>query len=159
MNRAVLSILVSNHFGVLTRVTNLFSQRGFNIDSLAVGETENENYSRITITTSGDAASVNQIKLQLDKLEDVKIVQEKLFIREVMLVKVAPRVNQMEAFEKCVEDFNGRTQIIEDGCCIVELTDTPASVNYFLEELREYHIKEISRTGGAALQLSTETVY
>ncbi len=62
MNRAVLSILVSNHFGVLTRVTNLFSQRGFNIDSLAVGETENENYSRITITTSGDAASVNQIK-------------------------------------------------------------------------------------------------
>ncbi len=125
MNRAVLSILVSNHFGVLTRVTNLFSQRGFNIDSLAVGETENENYSRITITTSGDAASVNQ----------------------------------MEAFEKCVEDFNGRTQIIEDGCCIVELTDTPASVNYFLEELREYHIKEISRTGGAALQLSTETVY
>ena len=68
MNRAVLSILVSNHFGVLTRVTNLFSQRGFNIDSLAVGETENENYSRITITTSGDAASVNQIKLQLDKL-------------------------------------------------------------------------------------------
>ena len=156
MNRAVLSILVSNHFGVLTRVTNLFSQRGFNIDSLAVGETENENYSRITITTSGDAASVNQIKLQLDKLEDVKIVQEipdeQLFIREVMLVKVAPRVNQMEA-------FNGRTQIIEDGCCIVELTDTPASVNYFLEELREYHIKEISRTGGAALQLSTETVY
>ena len=93
MNRAVLSILVSNHFGVLTRVTNLFSQRGFNIDSLAVGETENENYSRITITTSGDAASVNQIKLQLDKLEDVKIVQEipdeQLFIREVMLVKVA----------------------------------------------------------------------
>ena len=158
MNRAVLSILVSNHFGVLTRVTNLFSQRGFNIDSLAVGETENENYSRITITTSGDAASVNQIKLQ-----HVKIVQEipdeQLFIREVMLVKVAPRVNQMEAFEKCVEDFNGRTQIIEDGCCIVELTDTPASVNYFLEELREYHIKEISRTGGAALQLSTETVY
>lgn len=163
MNRAVLSILVSNHFGVLIRVTNLFSQRGFNIDSLAVGETENENYSRITITTSGDAASVNQIKLQLDKLEDVKIVQEipdeQLFIREVMLVKVAPRVNQMEAFEKCVEDFNGRTQIIEDGCCIVEMTDTPASVNYFLEELREYHIKEISRTGGAALQLSTETVY
>ncbi|MEE1467378.1 MAG: acetolactate synthase small subunit, partial [Clostridium sp.] len=106
MNRAVLSLLVSNHFGVLTRVTNLFSQRGFNIASLAVGETENENYSRITITTSGDAASVNQIKLQLDKLEDVKIVQEipdeQLFIREVMLVKVAPRPAQMEAFEKCV---------------------------------------------------------
>ncbi|MEI3148119.1 MAG: acetolactate synthase small subunit [Merdibacter sp.] len=89
MNRAVLSMLVANHFGVLTRVTNLFGQRGFNIDSLAVGETENARYSRITITTHGDAASINQIKLQLDKLEDVKIVQEipdeQLFIREVVL--------------------------------------------------------------------------
>ena len=138
MNRAVLSILVSNHFGVLTRVTNLFSQRGFNIDSLAVGETENEKLFPYHDYDERGCSECQSDRLQLDKLEDVKIVQEipdeQLFIREVMLVKVAPRVNQMEAFEKCVEDFNGRTQIIEDGCCIVELTDTPASVNYFLEE-------------------------
>ena len=68
MERNVLSLLVANHFGVLTRVTNLFGQRGFNIDSLAVGETENPRFSRITITTHGDERVINQIKLQLAKL-------------------------------------------------------------------------------------------
>lgn len=163
MKKAVLSLLVSNHFGVLTRVTNLFSQRGFNIDALAVGETENPKFSRITVTTSGDSQIINQIQLQLAKLEDVKIVQEipdeQLFIREVILLKAEPSAHQVEAFKKAVEDFNGRCQIIEDDCYIVELTDTPASITYFIEELREFHIKEISRTGGAALQLSRESVY
>ena len=87
MNNVILSLLVENHFGVLTRITNLFSQRGFNIDSLAVGETENPGYSRVTIATHGDENIINQIRLQLDKLEDVKIVSlipdEQQFIREV----------------------------------------------------------------------------
>ena len=95
MERKVLSLLVANQFGVLTRVSNLFGQRGFNIDSLAVGETENPRFSRITITTHGNEAIINQIKLQLAKLEDVKnvmeIPQEQLFIREVVLVKCEPR--------------------------------------------------------------------
>lgn len=65
MERKVLSLLVANQFGVLTRVSNLFGQRGFNIDSLAVGETENPRFSRITITTHGNEAIINQIKLQL----------------------------------------------------------------------------------------------
>ena len=94
MERKVLSLLVANQFGVLTRVSNLFGQRGFNIDSLAVGETENPRFSRITITTHGNEAIINQIKLQLAKLEDVKnvmeIPQEQLFIREVVLVKCEP---------------------------------------------------------------------
>ena len=67
---------MENHFGVLTRVTNLFGQRGFNIDTLSVGETENPKFSRITITTRGDEGIINQIKLQLAKLEDVKKVEE-----------------------------------------------------------------------------------
>ena len=95
MERNVLSLLVANHFGVLTRVTNLFGQRGFNIDSLAVGETENPRFSRITITTHGDERVINQIKLQLAKLEDVKAVveipEEQLFIREVVLIKAERR--------------------------------------------------------------------
>lgn len=163
MNKAVLSLLVSNHFGVLTRITSLFSQRGFNIDTVAAGVTENPQYSRITVTTSSEPKTVNQIKLQLAKLEDVKVVQEipdeQLFIREVSLIKVQPAPEQVENFEKAVRDFGGRTQIVQDGCYIVQITDTPATIDYFIEELREYHIKELSRTGGAALQLSTETVY
>ena len=163
MERKVLSLLVTNQFGVLTRVSNLFGQRGFNIDSLAVGETENPRFSRITITTHGNEAIINQIKLQLAKLEDVKnvleIPQDQLFIREVVLIKCEPKESQIAAFLHAVEDFGGRCQIIEGSHYIVELTDTTDSINYFIEELREYHITEISRTGGVALQLSKETVY
>ena len=163
MERKVLSLLVANQFGVLTRGSNLFGQRGFNIDSLAVGETENPRFSRITITTHGNEAIINQIKLQLAKLEDVKnvleIPQDQLFIREVVLIKCEPKESQIAAFLHAVEDFGGRCQIIEGSHYIVELTDTTDSINYFIEELREYHITEISRTGGVALQLSKETVY
>lgn len=163
MERKVLSLLVANQFGVLTRVSNLFGQRGFNIDSLAVGETENPRFSRIMITTHGNEAIINQIKLQLAKLEDVKnvleIPQDQLFIREVVLIKCEPKESQIAAFLHAVEDFGGRCQIIEGSHYIVELTDTTDSINYFIEELREYHITEISRTGGVALQLSKETVY
>lgn len=163
MERKVLSLLVANQFGVLTRVSNLFGQRGFNIDSLAVGETENPRFSRITITTHGNEAIINQIKLQLAKLEDVKnvleIPQDQLFIREVVLIKCEPKESQIAAFLHAVEDFGGRCQIIEGSHYIVELTDTTDSINYFIEELREYHITEISRTGGVAPQLSKETVY
>ena len=163
MNNVILSLLVENHFGVLTRITNLFSQRGFNIDSLAVGETENPGYSRVTIATHGDENIINQIRLQLDKLEDVKIVSlipdEQQFIREVALIKLAPGKEQLEALDGVLEDFGGRKQIIEDDCCIIEVTATPATINFFVEELREYHIKEVCRTGCAALALSQETVY
>ena len=132
MERNVLSLLVANHFGVLTRVTNLFGQRGFNIDSLAVGETENPRFSRITITTHGDERVINQIKLQLAKLEDVKAVveipEEQLFIREVVLIKAEPKKAQMEAFEQAVSDFGGRLQIVEGDVYVIELTDTPDSI-------------------------------
>lgn len=158
MERSVISLLVANHFGVLTRVTNLFGQRGFNIDTLSVGETENPKYSRITITTRGNEGIINQIKLQLAKLEDVKSVEEipedLLFIREVVLIKVEVNKDEKEAFEKAVKAFGGRCQLIEQGCCVVELTDTPDSIDYFIEELQEFKIHEISRTGGVAMELS-----
>lgn len=161
--RVVISLLVSNHFGVLTRVTGLFSGRGFNIETVATGLTEDKLHSRITITTSGDENIINQIKLQLAKLEDVEVVQEiselQLFIREVILIKVEPREEQVKSFETIVSEFGGRIQIVQDSCCIVELTDTPASIDAFIRIMREFNIKEIARTGGCALQLSTDTVY
>lgn len=163
MNEVIISLLVSNHFGVLTRITNLFGQRGFNIDSLAVGETENKEYSRVTIATHGDENIINQIRLQLDKLEDVKIVSlipdELQFIREVALIKLKPKEHQGEALDDVLEDFGARKQIGEGDCCIVELTATPATINFFIEEIREFHIQELCRTGGAALALSRETLY
>ena len=157
MDRSILSLTVSNEFGVLTRVTNLFGQRGFNIDTLAVGETENPKFSKITIATHGDEAIIDQIKLQLSKLEDVKAVieipEEELFVREVVLIKVKPSKEQEKAFVRTLEDFGGRCQLILEGCYVVEITDTPASTNYFIDILQEYNVIEISRTGGVALQL------
>ncbi len=157
MERSVLLLTVSNEFGVLTRVTNLFGQRGFNIDTLAVGESENPKYSRITITTSGDEAIINQIKLQLAKLEDVKSVvvipEEQLFIREVVLIKVRPKKEQEKAFLKSVDEIGGKSQLIAPGCYVVELTSTPASTTYFVQMLEEFNVQEITRTGGVALQL------
>jgi acetolactate synthase-1/3 small subunit len=162
VEKVVLSLLVANEFGVLTRVTNLFSQRGFNIDTVASGISENPLYQRITITTHGDAKIINQIKLQVAKLEDVKAVVEipadQLFYREVVLIKVAPKSYQMRAFQKIVQDFGGKCVIVDDNFSVVEITDTPASIDYFVEEMQEFSVKEICRTGGAAMQLTKEFV-
>lgn len=163
MNTAVLSLLVSNHFGVLTRVTNLFSQRGFNIDTLAVGVTENPGFSRITITTRGDFHIINQIKLQLAKLEDVKIVEEipeeTLFMREVMMMKVMVKQEQCSELTKEVEAYHGVMHCVEACCYIITFTDTPAMMDTIVANFRKYGIKEVSRTGGVALQLASKTIY
>ena len=111
MERNVLSLLVANHFGVLTRVTNLFGQRGFNIDSLAVGETENPRFSRITITTHGDDRVINQIKLQLAKLEDVKAVveipEEQLRELRGRCIQEVKKTHGMISLDDAVEYQNG----------------------------------------------------
>ncbi|MCI8540534.1 MAG: acetolactate synthase small subunit [Erysipelotrichaceae bacterium] len=159
----VLSLLVSNHFGVLTRVTNLFSSRGYNIASLSVGETENPKFSRITIVTFGDEKIINQIKLQCAKLEDVKAIAEvkeqELYMREVVLVKV--RVNYMkdEEFMRFVHSYQASAKRICDQLYMVELCASTQSVDAFIDKLEMFEITEIVRTGGCALAMSADTVY
>ena len=158
--KVVLSLLVSNHFGVLTRVTNLFSSRGYNIISLSVGETENPKFSRITIVTSGDEAIINQIKLQCAKLEDVKAIQEvkdsELYMREVVLVKVKVSYMSEDEFMRFVEVNEANAYRIAQQLYMVEMcTGTHA----FIDKLEMFEIVEIARTGGCALAMSTATVY
>lgn len=161
--KVVLSLLVSNHFGVLTRVTNLFSSRGYNIISLSVGETENPKFSRITIVTSGDEKIINQIKLQCAKLEDVKAIQEvkdrELYMREAVLVKV--RVNYMkeEEFIRFVKANHASAKQIEAQLYMVEMCAGTQSVDAFIDKLEMFEIVEIVRTGGCALAMSAGTVY
>lgn len=163
MKKVVLSLLVSNHFGVLTRVTNLFSSRGYNIQSLAVGETENPKFSRITIVTSGDAAIINQIKLQCAKLEDVKEIQEvcddELYMREVVLVKVRVAYMSKEDFERFAQNHHAQVRLIEDDLWMVEMCSNTQNVDAFIDKLEMFEIVEIARTGGVALSISTHTVY
>lgn len=161
--KVVLSLLVSNHFGVLTRVTNLFSSRGYNIQSLAVGETENPKFSRITIVTSGDEAIINQIKLQCAKLEDVKAIQEvkdeELYMREVVLVKVRVAYMNETDFHTFIENNEAEANLIEQDLWLVEKCSNTQAVDAFIDKLEMFEIVEIARTGGVALASNSHTVY
>ncbi|MCI9292854.1 MAG: acetolactate synthase small subunit [Erysipelotrichaceae bacterium] len=163
MKKVVLSLLVSNHFGVLTRVTNLFSSRGYNIISLSVGETENPKFSRITIVTSDDEAIINQIKLQCAKLEDVKAIKEikenELYMREVVLVKVRVSYMKQEDFMNFVAANKADAKLIEDRLYMVEICSGTQAIDAFIDKLEMFDIVEIARTGGCALSMSTSTVY
>lgn len=161
--KVVLSLLVSNHFGVLTRVTNLFSARGYNIQSLAVGEMENPSFSRITIVTSGDESIINQIKLQCAKLEDVKAIQEvkddELYMREVVLLKVRVAYMNKDDFSQFINNNEALAHVIENDLWLVEKCGNAQDVDAFIDKLEMFEIIEIARTGGAALAYNTNTVY
>lgn len=161
--KVVLSLLVSNHFGVLTRVTNLFSARGYNIISLSVGETENPQFSRITIVTSGDEAIINQIKLQCAKLEDVKRIQEIkediLFMREVILVKVRVPDMKQEDFMNFVTANEADAYAIEETLYLIEMCSSTNAIDAFIDKLEMFEIIEVVRTGGCALSKNAATIY
>lgn len=147
----ILSVLVSNHFGVLNRVTNLFSRRGYNVKELTVGETLNPEYSRITVITEGDEEIMDQIYKQIVKLVDVKRAQilpnDEALDRELLLVKLG--FNGKAILE--IEKAGGK--ILDKGDCIIaEITGGSEEVGEFLNSLKKYNIIEISRTGVTALQ-------
>ncbi len=151
----VLSVLVENRAGVLSHVVGLFSARGFNIDSLAVGETEDPTMSRITLVSQGDARTIEQIKKQLNKLIDVIKIQdltdEEFIDRELMLVKMknTPKIRQM------LEDLKSSYQlrIVEENQKIItlECTESRDNLKKLLELLKISGILEMAQTGAVAL--------
>jgi len=155
----ILSLLVSNHFGVLTRVTNLFSRRGFNIKELTVGETRDPALSRITILTEGDERTVEQIKKQLAKLEDVKVVaafpREDTVSRELLLVKVKCGDDRPESL-KTIEERGGKILDVSDGSAVAEYTGSTEEIDNFIAGLGE--VLELCRTGVTALQTGKATL-
>ena len=153
--RHVISCLVSNRSGVLARVAGLFSGRGFNIDSLAVGETETQDVSRMTIVVNGDDAILEQIRKQLSKLIDVIKVRDfadcNVIERDLMLAKVhAPPAKRPEIMQ-LVEVFRGKVVDVGPSHLVLELSGTEDKLEAFLEVLRPYGIKEVSRTGRIAM--------
>lgn len=163
MGSGILSVLVSNHFGVLTRVTNLFSRRGFNIKALTVGETENPELSRITILTEGDELLMHQIQKQLEKLEDVKrsaeIGEEKLVCRELLLLKTRCEESGYFELAERIMPFNGKVIALSENAAIIEMTGKTEAVNDFIAFMRPFGIMEMCRTGGAALEMGEKTLY
>ena len=156
MNKFVIAVYVENRFGVLTRVTSMFTRRGFNIDALTVGETESPAYSRITITMSGDGYARDQMINQLRKLFNVKKVEllepEQSFTRELMLIKVKNSGQPRQDVLAAVDIF--RSKIIDysaDALCI-EITGDPTKIDAFVEIMKPYGIIELCRTGIVALE-------
>lgn len=153
--RHTISVLVENKFGVLSRVSGLFSGRGYNIESLSVGETVDPATSIMTIVTSGDDLIVEQITKQLNKLIDVIKVVDFMEIehveREMILIKVAPRNDDRTEVLQLAEIFRGR--VVDSGptTYTIEITGEEKKINAFIELIKPFGIKEFVRTGKVAI--------
>lgn len=156
MARYVLSVLVRNSSGVLTRVSGLFSRRGFNIDSLTVGRTENSEVSRMTIALNGGLEELEQFTKQLNKLEDVlrvlSLKPENSVYRELVLIKVKADAEQRASINEIVKIFRSKIVDISPETLTIELTGDESKINAHIKLLEEYEIKELVRTGVCALE-------
>ena len=153
--KRIYSVLVENRSGVLCKVAGLFWRRCFNIDSLAVGETEDRNVSNMVIVSSGDRRTLEQIEKQLNKKLDVikvKTFDETESInRELMLVKVRyNRTNRKDIMENC-EIMDAKIVDMSKTMMTIQMCDTPERVQIFLDTLRTVSIIEIARSGTLAL--------
>ncbi len=153
--RHIISVLVENEFGVLARVSGLFSGRGFNIESLCVAETHEPNISAMTIVTRGSDSILEQILKQLNKLVNVIKVtdfQDAEYVsREMVLVKINAEEKTREEILRMAEIFRGRVVDVSPKSYTVEVTGTEEKVNAFLTLVRPLGIKELVRTGPIAM--------
>ncbi len=150
-----IAILVENKFGVLAKVSSLFSARGYNIESLSVGTTQDPSVSRITIVTSGDSRIVEQIRKQLGKLIDtIKVTEMKYresIQREMVLMKVFSSHETRGEILQIAEIFHCKILQITPNEIILETTGDEEKINNLIELLQPYRISEISRTGKTAI--------
>ena len=155
MEQFVLSVLVDNHSGVLARVTSLFGRKGYNIESLTVSATENDQVSRITVVAKGDIGVLEQVMGQLRKLEDVyqvtRLQPETSLFREILLLKVCADQNTRNMIKDTADIFNARIVDVTSASLIFELTGAVGKINAFLDLMKPYGILEMSRTGVTAM--------
>jgi len=154
--RRVLSILVDNQAGVLSRISGLFSRRGYNIDSLSVGETEDPAFSRITVVVRGDDLTLTQIARQVEKLADCRELTElnadASVCRELALVKVSADAPDRSDIVGIVEIFRANIIDVSNSSITVELTGDENKIAAFMELMRPYGIIEMARTGLTGLK-------
>ncbi|MBQ7573431.1 MAG: acetolactate synthase small subunit [Clostridia bacterium] len=162
MERYTLSVLVENRAGVLSRVVGLFSRRGFNIESLSVGPTQDERISRITIEVIGDELLLEQISKQLSKLIDVIKIKtlrsSEIVKRGLVLVKVKVTPKTRSEVMEITNVFRANIVDISTSTLVIELTGGNGKLNAFLEMIEPYGIEEIAKTGMTALERGTNTL-
>lgn len=162
MKKHVLSVLVRNSSGVLSRVSGLFSRRGYNIDSLSVGKTNDPEISRMTISLNGDDDILEQFQKQLSKLVDTISVEnlkpEDSVYRELVLIKVKADSENRAAINEIVKIFRSKIIDISKETLTIELTGDESKITAIINLMEEYGIKEIVRTGVTALERGDKTI-
>ncbi len=156
MKQYVIGVIVSNVTGVLSRVSGMFTRRGFNIDCLTVGETESAGFSRITVAFHGDDEVKERILKQLEKLHDVKEVEvldkHETVIRELLLLKVRNSPSTRQDIMAAVEIFRSKIVDYSTTALICELTGETSKIDAFIELMKTYGIMEMCRTGMVAIE-------
>lgn len=150
-----ISVLVENKFGVLARISGLFSGRGFNIDSLAVGETQDPTVSRMTIVVQGDDLVLEQVVKQLNKLiEVIKVIDMKgkeKVERELVLIKVGSNAKTRPEIMQIVDIFRAKIVDVAHESMTIELTGDGSKIEGFFDLMKGFGIQEVARTGKVAL--------
>jgi acetolactate synthase I/III small subunit len=158
----LLSVLVENHAGVLSRVAGLFSRRGFNIESLAVGTTDEPGISRMTIIVEGDDKTVEQVSKQLNKLIDViklKILsKESAVSRELALIKVGTQKNTRSEVIQIVEIFRANIVDVSKNALTIECAGSSEKINALIDMLKQFGIIEATRTGAIVLERGINSI-
>ncbi len=162
MNKFVIAVYVENKFGVLTRVTSMFTRRGFNIDALTVGETERPDFSRITISLSGDGYAREQLINQLRKLYNVKkveVLMDDAIKRELMLIKVRYTSENRADIISAADIYRGKVidYTVSEMC--VEVTGEPTKIDAFIKLMMPFGIIEMCRTGIVALDRGDSSLF
>ena len=162
MQKKVFQLLVDNTSGVLSRISGLFSRRGYNIESITAGTTEDPRFTRITIVTSGDTAILEQIEKQVGKLVDVREIKElkpdESVYRELILIKIKASAEQRQGVIAVTDIFRAKIIDVSTDSLIVELTGNQSKIEAFINLLEGYEILEIARTGIAGLGRGSENV-
>lgn len=155
MAKRVLSLLVDNTSGVLSRISGLFSRRGYNIDSITAGVTADPRFTRITIVTSGDQYILEQIEKQVSKLVDVRSVRaldpEESVYRELVMIKLKVSETDRPVILSVANIFRAKIVDVAPNSLIIELTGDQSKVDAFISLLDKYEIVELARTGITAL--------
>ena len=153
--RGIFSVLVENKDGVLSQISGLFARRGFNIDSLAVGETERRDISSMTIVSTGDTRTIDQIEKQLNKKVDVikvrRLDEAKCIEMEMMLIKVSYNATNRSSLIEICSVMGAKIMHVSNKHLLIEIHDSPEVVENFINLVRPFGIVEVQRTGTVAI--------
>lgn len=162
MQKKVFQLLVDNTAGVLSRISGLFSRRGYNIESITAGVTADPRFTRITIVTSGDDDILEQIEKQVAKLVDIRVIKElkpeESVYRELALIKVAVKAERRQGVISMADIFRAKIIDVSADSMIIELTGDQSKIEAFINLLEGYEILELARTGIAGLTRGSEDV-